>query len=300
MKDQSSFLAFALKSILECVSITDIDEKIIFVNEAFLKTYGYEENELIGQPVTMLRSPNNSPEFINKIYPATRKGGWRGELLNLRKDGTEFPVSLATSMIFDDKGKAVAVMGIASDITERKKVEEALRESERRARALLDAIPDLMFRLDGEGTYLDFKAAREDLYVQTGPIIGRKNRDLTPQSFADLIDEKIKKALNTGKMEVFEYELPIKNKGLRIFEARMIASGPNEVTAISRDITERKKAEESLQKKIQELEYFNNLMINRELKMIELKNEINALLKRLGEKEKYITHENSGDEEVIS
>ena len=298
--DQSSFLAFALKSILECVSITDIDEKIIFVNDAFLKTYGYDESELIGKPITMLRSPNNSPEFIKKSYPATRKGGWRGELLNLRKDGTEFPVSLATSMIFDDNGKAVAVMGIASDITERRRVEEALRESERRARALLDAIPDLMFRLDGEGTYLDYKAAREDLYVQTGQIIGKRNRDLTPPDFADLIDKKIRKALEKGKMEVFDYELPIKNKGLRVFEARLVASGPNEVTAISRDITERKKAEETFQKKIQELEYFNNLMINRELKMIELKKEVNSLLKMMGEKEKYVIHEPPGDMEELT
>jgi PAS domain S-box-containing protein len=290
-EDQSSVLAFALKSISECVSITDMEDKIIFINESFIKTYGYNEAELLDKPISMVRSPNNSQEIVREILPATKRGGWRGELMNRRKDGSDFPVSLTTSIIYNDSGQEIAIMGIASDITERKKVEEALRESERYARALLDALPDLMFRLDRTGLYLDFKAGLEDLYFQSESIIGKRNRDITPPEFSDLIESKIRSTLENGVMEVFEYKLPISNRGMCDFEARMVASGPDEVTAISRDITERKKADEALQKKIKELEYFNNLMINRELKMIELKKEINSLLNKLGEKDKYIIHE---------
>lgn len=290
-EDQSSMLAFALKSISECVCITDMDDRMIFINESFLKTYGYNEDELLGNPISFVRSPNNPPEIIREILPSTKRGGWRGELINRRKDGSDFPVSIATSIIHDDKGNAVAIMGIASDITERKKVENALRESEAYARALLDAIPDLMFRVDRSGTYLDCKAGIEDLYFQADTIIGKRNRDITPPEFADLIEEKIYSTLEKGVMEIFEYELPIGNRGIRVFEARMVASGPDEVTAISRDITERKRADRALQKKIEELEYFNHLMINRELKMIELKSEVNSLLNKLGERDKYIIHE---------
>lgn len=288
---QSSMLAFALKSISECVCISDMDDIIMFVNEAFIKTYGYSLKELVGKPINFVRSDSNPKEILDAILPATIKGGWRGELMNRRKNGEEFPVSIATSVIYDDNGKAVAIMGVASDITERKKVESALRESEQRARALLDTIPDLMFRNDKNGVYLDFKAGIEDLYFQRETIIGKRNRDITPPGFADLIDEKIKSTLENGTMELFEYELPIPNRGIRIFEARMVSSGTDEVTTISRDITERKQAEDALRKKMKELEYFNNLMINRELKMIELKKEINTLLTKLGEKEKYIIHE---------
>jgi PAS domain S-box-containing protein len=292
-EEQWSMLAFALKSISECVTITDMNDQVIFVNEAFLKTYGYTREELLNKPISIVRSPDNSQEVLKEILPSTKQGGWRGEIINHRKDGTDFPVSLATSVIYDDNAKPIAIMGIASDITQRKKVEEALRESERYARALLHTIPDLMFRIDKNGTYLDYKAGIEDLYFQSETIIGKRNRDITPPEFADLIEKKIHSTLKNGVMEVFEYQLPIANKGLRVFEARMVASGPDEVTAISRDITERKTAEVALQNKITELEYFNNLMINRELKMIELKKEINALLISLGEKEKYIIHEGS-------
>jgi two-component system cell cycle sensor histidine kinase/response regulator CckA len=112
--DQSSMLTFALKSISECVSITDMDDKVVFVNESFLRTYGYNREELLNKPISMVRSSNNSPKIVREILPATMRGGWRGELMNLRKDGTDFPVSLATSVICNDNGQAVAIMGIAS------------------------------------------------------------------------------------------------------------------------------------------------------------------------------------------
>jgi PAS domain S-box-containing protein len=290
-EDHGSILTFALKSINECVSITDMDDRVIFINEAFLRTYCYTREELLNKPISIVRSPNNSAEIVREILPATKRGGWRGEIMNCKKDGSEFPVSLTTSIIYNDEGQAVAIMGVASDITESKKVEATLRESEKYARALLDAIPDLMFRLDSKGTYLDCKAEIEELYFQSESIIGKRNRDITPPEFSNLIEKKIRSALKKGVMEIFEYKLPIPKRGICDFEARMVASGPDEVTVISRDITERKKADEALQKKIKELEYFNNLMINRELKMIELKTEINSLLNKLGKKDKYIVHE---------
>jgi PAS domain S-box-containing protein len=129
-EDQSSMLAFALKSISECVSITDVNDRVIFVNEAFLRTYGYSREEILGKPITIVRSPNNAPDLVREILPATMCGGWHGELMNCRKDGSEFPISLATSIIFDDNGDVIGIMGISSDITERRKVEVALQESE--------------------------------------------------------------------------------------------------------------------------------------------------------------------------
>lgn len=121
-----SFLAHVLKNINENVSITDVNDKIIFVNQSLLKVYGYTEDEVIGQPIDILRSPNNPPEIVNEIYPKTIKGGWLGELINKRKDGTEFPILLMTTIIFDDANNPVALVGVSTDITERKKVEHEL------------------------------------------------------------------------------------------------------------------------------------------------------------------------------
>jgi PAS domain S-box-containing protein len=123
----NAMLVLALKSISDCVCISDMDDNIIFVNEAFLKTYGYSEVDLLGKPVSVVRSDRNCPRQISAILPETMKGGWRGELINRRKDGKEFPVTIATSVIYDDQGTPIALMGVAKDISETKRLQAKFR-----------------------------------------------------------------------------------------------------------------------------------------------------------------------------
>ena len=132
-----------------------------------------------------------------------------------------------------------------------KKVEQALRYSERQSRALVEAIPDMMFRMSSDGVYLDYKAASEDLYFQSESIIGKNNHDITPPDFAELVERKIKETLQTGAVQVFEYQLKIKdNPGVSEYEARMVPDGANEIIAIVRNITHRKKAERALRESV--------------------------------------------------
>jgi PAS domain S-box-containing protein len=119
-------LSRALESISECVSITDYNNKIIFVNNAFCKTYGYCEKEIIGQDISIIRQSGNSENPAEKILADTIQGGWIGELINVRKDGSEFPIELSTSHIKDENGNSIALIGIAVDITERKKAKTEL------------------------------------------------------------------------------------------------------------------------------------------------------------------------------
>ncbi len=124
--EKIKLLAYALESINEGVSITDVNDNITYVNKAFCKNYGYTEKELIGKCSDIFKSKNNSKEILNEIFPQTLKGGWKGELLNVRKNGDEFPIYLSTSVILDDNRNPIALMGVSSDITDRKKVEESL------------------------------------------------------------------------------------------------------------------------------------------------------------------------------
>jgi len=132
-EEEIVMLAHSLRSINECVSITDMEDRIIFVNESFLKTYGYNENELIGKHMSIVRSLNNSPGSVGEILPSTLHGGWQGELWNKRKDGNEFPIYLSTTIINDKKSKPLGLIGVAKDITEFKRAENELIESRERA-----------------------------------------------------------------------------------------------------------------------------------------------------------------------
>ncbi len=126
-------LAHSLSSVNECVSITDLEDKIIFVNDSFLKTYGYRKNELVGKNINIVRSQNNPVKLVEKILPATLKGGWKGELLNKKKDGSEFPIQLSTTMVKDKDGKPLGLIGVAADITERKRIENELIKAKDKA-----------------------------------------------------------------------------------------------------------------------------------------------------------------------
>ena len=135
---------------------------------------------------------------------------------------------------------------LAREIVERKQAEHELRESETRAKALVNAIPDVMFRLNREAIFLDYKGAQSDLYIQTEPILGKQSRDILPPELAEIVGHYITKTLESGDMHIFEYQLPIPERGVRDYEARMVVSGRDEVTTIVRDITGRKHAEEQL------------------------------------------------------
>ena len=126
-------LSRALESIGECVSITDRQNKIIYVNNAFCKIYGYSNEEIIGKNISILRSSKDKVNHAELILSDTISGGWIGELVNIKKDGTEFPIELSTSPILDEKGNSFALIGIAVDITERKRVQKELISAKEKA-----------------------------------------------------------------------------------------------------------------------------------------------------------------------
>jgi PAS domain S-box-containing protein len=114
-------LAHALRSTAEAVSITDTGNRILFVNAAFLRMYGYTEEELIGQHISIVAE--EGADVIEEIRASTITEEWRGELINRRKDGSLFPIQLSTSVVRDEEGRPEALVGVATDITERREAE---------------------------------------------------------------------------------------------------------------------------------------------------------------------------------
>jgi signal transduction histidine kinase len=120
---------------------------------------------------------------------------------------------------------------------------ETVQRVEARNRALLDAIPDLMFRVSQHGTYLDIQADDpSELLRPPDELVGRNVRDELPSDVADAVLACIERALSSGGTSSVEYELTIDGVA-RCFEARMVPSARGEVVAIVRDFTEQRRAE---------------------------------------------------------
>ncbi|MFN6487412.1 MULTISPECIES: PAS domain S-box protein [unclassified Nostoc] len=136
--------------------------------------------------------------------------------------------------------------GLVMDITDQKQAQEKLLESEARYKAILDAIPDLMFRISREGEYLDLKSEGANVTLSREEIVGKNVQELLPSDVAAISQVAIAKTLDSGTLQTCEYQLttPL---GVRDYEARLVVSGADEVLAIVRDITDRKQGEVALQ-----------------------------------------------------
>jgi PAS domain S-box-containing protein len=250
-EEQIFLLANALKSINECVSITDMNDKVLFLNQTFFDTYGYEEHELREEPISFIRSPNNPPEIIKEILPSTLRGGWHGEILNQKKDGTEFLVSLSTSMVKDSNGQPVAMIGVANDITERKKTEEALRHSEERFRSVAQSANDPIISFDAKGNILGWNRGAEEVfgYVES-EIIGKALSHIIPEDLVHLVIERTKHSKGWHENDLAGNTIEVnglKKSGiafpLELSLAEWQTSEGKFFTGIMRDITIRKRTE---------------------------------------------------------
>jgi PAS domain S-box-containing protein len=130
----------------------------------------------------------------------------------------------------------------------------ALRESEERMRTLLSALPDLIFRIDRDGIFLDFHTPSPDMpALPSDRLIGMRIADVMPPETAQKSLRLIEETLRGGEVSpTFEYRLPIGGRATD-FEARFARCGPDEVIAIVRDITEKKQTEETIRKNAERL-----------------------------------------------
>jgi PAS domain S-box-containing protein len=234
------------------IGMNDANLNITLINPAFTKAYGYTLEDLPTVNDWWLKAYPD-PEYREDVsrlwFKHLEQAQLQGFFEPLEadiccKDGSTRTV-LSTAETMGRDGETIV---INYDITERVLAAKTLQESESRARAMLSAIPDMVFRLDSQGVFLDYKADMKDLYNQTTSIIGMRNCDIAPPEFADLIDERTRAALETGMLQTFEYSLPIPGQGERNYEARMIATGKDEVTAIVRDVTGHKQVENAVKK----------------------------------------------------
>lgn len=155
IQSKLKLFAHAIKGIKECIFITDLDNKTLFVNSAYESLYGYLEKDILDKNNPVLFSTAVPEEQRRQILTSTIKTGWRGELVNIRKDGSRFDVALSTSVIRNDDGNAEAIVGIALDITEDKQTQLLLNKRNSLLSLLNDVIAGVN-RIEGMEECLNF------------------------------------------------------------------------------------------------------------------------------------------------
>ena len=231
------------------------DGNIVFWNEASENIYGYSSAEILGKSYLTL-----VPERLRNVQQErTEKAVSNGELhisdkvvegIGLRKDGTEFPVELAVSLLQTKEG--MFFTAIIRDITERKRVEEALRESEERVRSIVENANDAIYFVDSRGTIRFFNRKAVEIYGYTvEEVLGKPYSVLVPKRLQEIHGKWMDKFLSldesaiSGKIVEGTGE---RKDGSEFYAETSTAllkqRGETYLVAIIRDITERKKAEE--------------------------------------------------------
>ncbi len=129
MELKLSKLALAVEQSPESIMITDVDARIEYVNEAFVRTSGYDLTEVTGKNPSILQSGKTPPETYQDMWRELMKGrSWRGEFFNIAKDGTEYTEFVHMAPLKQDDGKTTHFLAVKADITEQNQLNQELDE----------------------------------------------------------------------------------------------------------------------------------------------------------------------------
>jgi PAS domain S-box-containing protein len=239
-------MAQTVASAQDCISITDLKDNILFVNDAFRNAYGYAAQELLGKHVSILRSPLVPTAITDQILDNTLAGGWHGEILNRRKDGSDLPVELWTSAVRDEGGNPVAMVGVARDITTRKVVEEHLKQSEEQFRLIAENVADMIAVVDLEGRRIYNSPSYK--HILGDPELLKSTdgfQEIHPDDVA-MVKRVFQETVRTGIGQRIEYRFLLSNGSMRDIDSKgSVIKDSNgkvsQVIIVSRDVTEEKK-----------------------------------------------------------
>jgi len=241
-----------LENIADSIIVTDLQGRITSWNEGASKIFGFGAEEMLGENIAKVSKPKEREQVAPAQLEQVRKGVlFLGEWEGVRKDGEPVWLMLTTKLLKNSQGETVGMIGVGKDIAERKKVEEALRGSEEKYRNLVENSQDGIAIVNFKGNVLFANKAAERL---TGYTLkegkGLNIRAITPKRYWPKSVAMLLKARMGKPIPYFDYELkrkdgttvPVETGGQAIFED----GKPVAIQIITRETTERRKAEEEV------------------------------------------------------
>ena len=216
------------------------DTTLTFVNDAYCRFWGRRRDELTGTKFIGV-VPTWARQTVRDAINRAANGMDSSEHPVVLSDGTIGWQRWVCLPIVDGRGRVVEWQGVGRDITDQKRAEESLGDLEARNSAMLRAIPDLMFVLRRDGTYVDYHARDTRLlFLPPECFLGRTVRDVMPPALAGMLMDAIERAFGGDDAVIVEYALQVDE--LRYFEARLVVAEHDRVLSIVRDVTESKRA----------------------------------------------------------
>lgn len=255
----------AMESSLSAIAIADLDGCLTYVNRASLEMGGFTDpGEVLGRHASEFWvGPKKVGEAIRTL---AERGRCTGELVGRRADGALFSAHVTANIVTDRSGSPVCIMATAVDITEKRRMEEALRESEERYRTLAESAPDIIFLVGVEGDVLYVNSAGGRLLGREPETLQGENvRELFPPQIAERWLAVLRAAMDSAEGILTEETKLPKDGGIWL-ETRLIPMTGRDGTTrvllgISRDVTGRKCAEEQLRFQAQVLSQVDDAVV---------------------------------------
>jgi PAS domain S-box-containing protein len=262
---QLAFQSSLLEQVHNGVIVIDFNNTILYWNKFAEHLYQWNSSEAIGENIIALLSPEEMKETMQSNFKNLNQDGhWEGDFNVRRKDGTTISVHIINSYITDENGNKVGFAGISTDITDRRRIEGTLRETNAYLENLINCANAPIIVWDAHFRITRFNHAFEHITGRTeAEVIGHSLELLFPPNLASETMAQIHKTLTGERWETVEIEILHRDNSIRtvlwnsatIFETD--GKTPIATIAQGQDITQRKKAEQEIKLKNEELSELN-------------------------------------------
>jgi PAS domain S-box-containing protein len=275
------------------IIVWDNVKRITLFNNAFEALTGHKKKSMLGRNIDILFPPSQMDEILQTIEGATKGEKWKSVEIPILCKDKETKITLWNSAnITDEEGKTVATIAQGQDITERRKAEEALRQSIESYKDLTESISDVFFAMDKGFRYTYWNKASEKLTgISAKDAIGKSLTEVFPDVKGTSVEQFYKEALRTQQHQSYLNKYQLKGKDY-IFELNAYPTKTG-LSVFVKDVTERKKTEEELKSSEQK---FRGLVEDSAaaIATIDLKGRLTYMNKALADLSGYSIQEMSG------